>query len=266
MKVSNRFIIVTFLILSTLSQRAVADAKLDNSNLTKSRCKEYGLGWHFYCQNDQKEEDESKQKNQEDYKAKLDELKATLEEKKAKAVIYPTEENIKDYMEYQQMVLNKSGVFADQWRRTLWKTPELDYTLKRPVSKIGKEVWVDQRNKDVKQTVQQINERYGIFFIFKSGCPFCHKYSPILKSFQNKYGIVIMPISMDGGGLPEWKDFVVNKGQIERMGMEISAVPATILFDKETKELIPIGFGALSHTDLESRIYAITKLEVGDDF
>jgi hypothetical protein len=43
-------------------------------------------------------------------------------------------------------------------------------------------------------------------------------------------------------------------------------VPATVLFDKETRQIIPVGFGVLSHSDLEERIYAITKLEVGDDF
>jgi conjugal transfer pilus assembly protein TraF len=75
-----------------------------------------------------------------------------------------------------------------------------------------------------------------------------------------------MAISLDGGALPEWKNFAVDNGQIERMGMEIKSVPATILFDKETRELIPVGFGMLSHTELEERIYATTKLEVGDDF
>ena len=236
-------------------------------------CKEYGLGWNFYCQEEQIKEEVTEKKsvketpkNQEDYAAKLAEIKQVLEEKKAKAVIYPTEENIKDYMSYQQMVLDKSGTFADQWRRVLWKTPELDYTLKRPVSKVGKESWTDDRNSKIVGAIRGINNRYGVFFVFRSDCHFCHRYSPILKSFKEKYGIVVMPVSMDGGGLPEWEKFMVDHGQIERMGMEVKSVPATILFDKETRQIIPVGFGVLSHSDLEERIYAITKLEVGDDF
>jgi conjugal transfer pilus assembly protein TraF len=233
-------------------------------------CKEYGLGWNFYCQDEQKAEQEKTDKkipeNQDDYAEKLAEIKQTLENKKAKAVIYPTEDNIKDYMAYQQVILNQSGTFADQWRRVLWKTPDLDYTLKRPVSKIGKESWIDQRNIDVASTIRHINERYGIFFLFRSDCPHCHRYSPILKSFQQKYGINIMAVSMDGGGLPEWENFTVNNGQIARMGIEVQAVPATILFDKVTRQVVPIGFGVLSHSDLEERIYAQTKLEVGNDF
>jgi hypothetical protein len=59
---------------------------------------------------------------------------------------------------------------------------------------------------------------------------------------------------------------MINKGQISKMGIEVEAVPATILFDKTTKRVMPVGFGVLSHSDLEERIYAVTKLEVGDDF
>ncbi len=240
---------------------------------SRNYCEEYGLGWHFYCQNEQKEDKEESKKspqkpkqNEEDYAEKLAEIKKTLDNKKAKAVIYPTEENIKDYMGYQQMVLDRSGTFADQWRRVIWKTPELDYTLKRPVSKVGKETWTDHRNTDVASTIKNINDRYGVFFLFRSDCHFCHRYSPILKAFQQKYGIAIMPISMDGKGIPGWEKFAVNNGQIQKIGIEVSSVPATILFDKQTKQVIPVGFGVLSHSDLEERIYAITKLEVGDDF
>jgi len=232
------------------------------------------LGWNFYCQEEGKEESKEdnkklvkeNSKNQEDYAQKLAEIKQTLENKKAKAVIYPTEDNIKDYMSYQKLVLDRSGNFADQWRRVIWKTPDLDYTLQRPVSKVGKESWIDQRNLDVASAVKNINERYGVFFLFRSDCPHCHRYSPILKDFQEKYEINIMAVSMDGGALSEWPKFMINNGQIAKMGIEVQAVPATLLFDKVTRRVIPIGFGVLSHSDLEERIYAQTKLEVGDDF
>lgn len=231
-------------------------------------CDEYGLGWNFYCQDKKREERVEKQEKieEEDYSQKLATIKKTLEDKKAKAVIYPTEENIKDYMAYQKMVLDRSGYFADQWRRVIWKTPDLDYTLQRPVSKIGKESWVDERNVDIASTIKNINDRYGIFFLFRSDCPHCHRYSPILKSFQVKYGINIMAVSMDGGAITGWDKIMINRGEIEKMGIAVKAVPATILFDKETREVIPVGFGVLSHSDLEERIYAQTKLEVGNDF
>jgi conjugal transfer pilus assembly protein TraF len=261
------FVIIFFLLdLFLLNFLAANDAHARRPNY----CEEYGLGFNFYCQDEKKEavleEKKSTPENQDDYAEKLAEVKKTLENKKAKAVMYPTEDNIKDYMAYQQAILNQSGTFADQWRRVLWKTPELDYTLKRPVSKVGKESWIDKRNSDVASAVRHINDRYGIFFLFRGDCPHCHRYSPILKDFQQKYGINIMAVSMDGGSLPEWDKFMVNHGQIARMGIDVQQVPTTLLFDKTTRKVIMIGSGVLSHSDLEERIYAQTKLEVGDDF
>jgi conjugal transfer pilus assembly protein TraF len=263
------FVIILFLLdfvlLNSLS-------KNDAHARKPSYCEEYGLGFNFYCQDEKKEpstspeEKKSTPENQDDYTEKLEEVQQTLKNKKAKAVMYPTEDNIKDYMAYQQLVLNQASTFADQWRRVIWKTPELDYTLKRPVSKVGKESWIDKRNSDVASAVRNINDRYGIFFLFRGDCPHCHRYSPILKSFQQKYGINIMAVSMDGGSLPEWDKFMVNTGQIAKMGIEVAQVPTTLLFDKNTRKVIMIGSGVLSHSDLEERIYAQTKLEVGDDF
>jgi conjugal transfer pilus assembly protein TraF len=75
-----------------------------------------------------------------------------------------------------------------------------------------------------------------------------------------------MPISLDGEGLKEWQNILINKNHLNVLGINIEAIPATILFDKISKKTIPIGFGVLSHSELEERIYATTKLEVGDDF
>jgi conjugal transfer pilus assembly protein TraF len=91
-------------------------------------CNKYKLGWNFTCDSKVKEEEVSKdvkkdakqsKEDQSDYAEQLARIKQALEDKKAKAVIYPTEENIKDYMAYQQKALDRSGVFADQWRRVV---------------------------------------------------------------------------------------------------------------------------------------------------
>ena len=105
--------------------------------------------------------------------------------------------------------------------------------------------------------MQTLNQRYGLFFFYSSGCSFCHKYSPILKVFADTYGIEVMAISMDGGVLPEWPNTAVNQGRAERFGLAGKGVPATVLFDNQTKTLIPVGFGLLTISELEERIYTL---------
>ena len=48
--------------------------------------------------------------------------------------------------------------------------------------------------------------------------------------------------------------------------MSNPTVPATLLFNNDTKEVIPVGFGILSHQELEQRIFTLVNLEVGDDY
>ena len=148
-------------------------------------------------------------------------------------------------------------------QRAVWQTPEINYALKRPVNAIGKQVWVEERNKNQIQTVRNLNERYGVFFFYRSDCPYCHAYSPTLKSFAEQYDLEVMAISLNGGILKEWPDSKIDQGEAANLG--INAVPATILFDKQTSEVIPVGFGALSHQELLEQIYLLTQVKAGED-
>jgi conjugal transfer pilus assembly protein TraF len=167
---------------------------------------------------------------------------------------------MKAYMEYQQEQINRASLFSDAWRRALWKTPSLDYLQQRPASSIGKQAWTDERNNEIEKVVRNLNKRYGIFFVFKSSCNFCHTYSPVLKSFSEKYGLKIIPISLDGGILKEWPKTLKENGQLHKLGIEIKQVPATILFDNLKKQVVPIGYGVMTHDQLKERIYVLTTM------
>ena len=146
-------------------------------------CYDNNLGWKFYCdeeinpeENNKKNEKEEKKKekienktngknsseksNSKTYIDKLNELQKLLEETKAKAVLEPTENNVKEYMFLQQKIINQASYFSDVWRRILWTTPSLDYTQQRPVSGVGKDVWQFNRNTRELETFKNINKRY----------------------------------------------------------------------------------------------------------
>jgi conjugal transfer pilus assembly protein TraF len=230
-------------------------------------CKKQNLGWHFYC--DPKKNNTKKNKDDDstlDPVAAIKEIQEELEYKKALAIIKPSKENIASYIEFQQKQIEKASYFSDQWSRVIWTNPSLDYTFKHPVNNLGNQVHRELRAKNTTEAVQSVHERYGIFFFFRSDCPYCHKYGPILKSFAQSNNLFVMPISLDGGVLEGWEDAVTDTGQAEKFGIANSGVPATILFDKETKEILPIGFGLMSQSEIANRIYVLTKVEVGNDY
>lgn len=222
------------------------------------------FGYHFYCDDGVEVEEDSHQTKQEireqrNYKAELEQIKQELETRKAKAVVEPNEENVKEYMLFQKKVVDNSSNFADVWRRVLWKYPELDYTVKHPTNTLAKHKQIDVKREDIKSSLLSLSERYGLFFVYKSTCPYCHQYSPILKEFSTVYNIDILPITLDGISMQEWEgNTIKDLSVLRKLGLEdISQVPATVLFDNKTKEVLPVGYGVLSISDLEDRIYVL---------
>jgi conjugal transfer pilus assembly protein TraF len=227
-------------------------------------------GWYFYCDSKEAKKEESETQvednNDEFYEAKLKEVQRNLEIKKAKMIINPSEENVKEYIIYQNMVTNMASNVTDMWQRVVWQNPSLDYTVNKPVSKIGKEAYLDERKKQKRQTLEAVSKKYGLFFAFRSDCAFCHRFSPVVKMLEER-GFNVVLISMDGGYLPDFskKQTKMNNGEFAKLGISIDVVPALFLFDGTNSKIIPIGFGFMAFDEVEERIFMLTK-QVGEDY
>src|SRR6266498_74512 len=192
----------------------------------------------------------AKQKALADFEA----MQKTLEELKKVAVMTQADEDIKAYMRYQQMVMNKSSVFADSWQRLVWTDPSLDYALHgRPTTNFGLDVYDAERKKAEQRTVSELAQTHGLFFFFRSDCPYCHRFAPVLKRFEQTYGIRVFPISLDGGGLPEYPVSAVDNGIAARLN--VTTVPALYLATPSAKEIQPIGFGVMAESEIAERIH-----------
>lgn len=230
----------------------------------KTLCEKQQLGWHFYCDNkkDQQEQSEIQStpiQSLEQAKSELKSIQEKLEDLRIMAVMNPSEQNLKNYIKFQQEQLERAEKFSKIWQASLWQTPELDYNVSNPISTIGNELLHEVKSQDIKTLLNNLNQRYGVFFFYSSQCIYCKKFAPIMKLFADSYGISVVPISMDGGILTEWPETIIDNGQSENFGMSGKPVPAVILYDNQTKQLIPIGFGLLTLSELEERIYLLTR-------
>jgi conjugal transfer pilus assembly protein TraF len=189
-----------------------------------------------------------------------------LDELRAKAILSPTAENVAAYIRYQRVQLDRASTFADSWQRTVWQDPSLDYTLQRPVNTLGKTAWLDSRKNDQQTTMATLSKRYGLFFFYSSDCAACSAFSPVVKAIQSEYNIQVLPVSMDGGPNPYFRNYVVNSGQYEKMGLTGGTVPALVLFDTILKKPVPVGYGAMAEDEVMDRIFRLTSVKVGSDF
>ena len=185
-------------------------------------------------------------------------MQKQLDELKRVAVMNPTDANLLAYMRYQRMVMNKSEVFAEHWQRLVWAVPELDYGLTgRPTNSMAIAAFDEQREERQAQAVRALSATHGLIFIFRSDCPYCHRFAPILKRFEQEYGMLVFPVSLDGGGLPEYPNPQADNGIAARLNA--SVVPALYLTAPSKREIRPVGFGVMALSDLIERIAALAQ-------
>ena len=233
------------------------------------------LGWHFYC--DRQEERQEAEpptaqmvpRSQEQATSATErilELRRALEEARAEAILDPTPAKVAAYLRLQQETLQRAAVFSDAFRRTVWSTPALDYTLRRPVGALAKQVWSDERRQARDAALARLGERYGLIYLGHAGCAGCKVFGPLLRAFAMRHGLDVLAVSLTGEALEGWPEAVADRGRAARLGLGNAPVPALVLFDTETKRVIPVGFGVMAEDQMAERIFALTTLEPGHDY
>jgi conjugal transfer pilus assembly protein TraF len=232
---------ITLFLLTPLSVQAAYEDK-------------HAEGWHWYEEFKQKQETPSTQaatpvlnpvKELQVFKKKVEELKAI-------AVMNPTFKNVRAYMEIQKILLERSSRFSQKWLEVVYQTPALDYTLKHPVSQVGRHIYADTQKKQMEIQIKALSKTHGLFFFFSSKCGYCKAFAPIVKGFSQKYGWQVLAISMDGSRLPEFPEAQNDNGIARNIG--IQALPALMAVNPQSGQVIPLSYGLSTHDQIEDRI------------
>ena len=198
--------------------------------------------------------------------AQIERLRRALEESRAAAVLDPTPDNVAAYLYLQQDSLQRAATFSDVFRRVVWSTPELDYTLSRPAGALAKQLWSDERRSMQDNALATLGERYGLIYLGDAGCVGCRVFGPLLRAFALRHGLDVLAVSMTGEALEGWPEAVPDNGRAAQLGLAGAPVPALVLYDTQTGQAIPVAFGVVAEDQLAERIFALTALEVGDDY
>ena len=174
----------------------------------------------------------------------------------AKAILFPTRGNVREYMEHQKKVFERSERFSHVWSRVLWEDPSLDASVKNPVSATGSQISRNIRRERENRAMEQVSRKGQIVFFFRSDCPFCHGQAEVLKMLEKRYGIGVMAASIDSKGLaPHYLNYEDGTVQAENLGVE--SVPALFLFVPDTAQVISVGAGYLTLSEIKRRLLII---------
>ena len=235
------------------------------------------LGWHFYCDRQEEAQEVEPAPTQpppaspdiehtQSATERIQALRKALEEARAEAIIDPTPAKVTAYLRLQQETLQRAAAFSDVFRRTVWASPELDYTLKRPVGALAKQVWSDGRRVDRDRALASLKDRYGLIYLGHAGCAGCKVFGPLLRAFATRHGLDVLAVSLTGDALEGWPEAVADNGRAARLGLGDAPVPALVLFDTVTRRVQPVGFGVMAEDEMAERIFALTALEPGHDY
>jgi conjugal transfer pilus assembly protein TraF len=194
-------------------------------------------------------------------------IREELDRLKDVAVMTPTPEKVRRFLDAQQFVMEKGAVFADVARRVVWASPELDYSLRRPTHNAAIQTWKVQRQADEGSAVAEAMRSHGLYFFLRGDCPYCHQLAPVLKYLEAAYGVEVFPVSLDGGGLPGYPAPRPDNGIAGLLG--VSTVPALYLMPRDATTgnvPIPLGQGMLSADEIVQRIHVLTRTRPGESF
>jgi conjugal transfer pilus assembly protein TraF len=217
-------------------------------------------GWHFYEDPESMEQTLPKATSPAGKVApklpeiiQFERLQKKLEETRTVAIMNPTEVNVRRYMELESRLVGQASLFADVAQRVAWATPELDPSLQgRPVNAKALEVFEQDQLQARARSIAELGTDHVLFFFFRSDCPYCHAFAPTLEAFQARYGMTVVPISIDGGGIPGFPHPRRDNGIAHTL--HVAQVPAVFLAQPFAGKVSPIGFGVLSESQLLERI------------
>lgn len=230
------------------------------SVLADSFWQSHAQGWHWYESKPVPQDNLPPQPSQTPSSAAqtLAQIQVALKESRAQALLDPTPEHVANYIALQNLIVGQATAFGNVWQQVIWQTPSLNYSLAHPTNQLAQQVQTDQIRANNQQTLKQLAKHYGLFFFFSSTCPYCHKFAPTIKDVEETYGFSVIPVSLDGGSLPEYPNPERDSGQANMF--HVTQWPAVFLVDPKAKKIIPVTFGLISEDELTQRIVELAGI------
>ena len=190
-------------------------------------------------------------------------LKENFEKIMAKAMNNPTEANVANFAYTQRLMLDMSSRFQSRMTDFMMGEEALDESIRRPNSAFALNEFKSEVNERVANTISQISEdSLGIWFFYSSTCQYCLKMIPVIKRFQQNYGVKVLAVSLDGGIIPGMEDMEIvfdNNQEVARK-FDVTMTPTTMLVMKDnTTELVAAGMRSLP--ELEKRYIRAARIK-----
>jgi conjugal transfer pilus assembly protein TraF len=194
------------------------------------------------------------------HQQQIEKLREQFEETLAKAILHPTLANVQATQALQDQIMARSETFSKMWMLASLLS-EQGYDHSSNPNNASQKIHKQQQEQRLKAKLKQLSRHYGLFFIFKQDCPYCHQFAPLMSAFAAEYGFELKGISKDGGTLTGLSNVSRDNGALAALNPE-GIYPLVLLANPKTLEVIPLARGMVSESQLlENFNTIITFLE-----
>lgn len=191
------------------------------------------------------------------YRDQMKKVRQNFDEVQAKAILNPTIENVRAFQQAQNTVLYQADLFQKMlMMASLMETQ----TNETPImtTPAAREISQQQTDKQLDQDIRALTQHYGIFFLVKNDCPYCHQFAPVVRELLNEYPFELKAISKDGQPMEAFPEAVPDNGTIKQLNPE-GIYPCLFLVNPQSREVIPLAKGMINSVQLKENFRVVIQ-------
>lgn len=180
-------------------------------------------------------------------------LRENLPKFRDRAIDNASPENLRAYFYLQRYAMDKAETFAYASQKIVINDPILDANIRRPISTYGSRAVDDAARKKMNELALRLAGEAGIWYFYRSDCPYCEKQNPVLKRLEKRLGLAILPIALDNKPMPDgmFPEFVSDNGHASTLG--ISVTPSIIMV-KKPDQFVMVSAGLVTDNEFIKRM------------
>ena len=193
------------------------------------------------------------------------ELGQLWESGRDRAVMNPTDENVRAYMYSQDIILDVATRYAEKQMEIVKNDPILNQSNRISISNSGDIDAKRLQGKAIEVAVDEMARKGGLLIFVDSTCVFCAHQLPILDALKNASNpwkpMEYLVVSIDGKAPSGWKNFAPDNGLFKKLKLSITPSivyvpnPTAYRDGEDTNQYIVVAQGEIEHVDeLSKRI------------
>lgn len=180
-----------------------------------------------------------------------DQFKDFADTVKKKAVQTPTEENVKEYYQVQEIARKKALAFTNVAQYVWQKYPELTTKKDYPITTPGNLARVSQIADERQSKLKEARDEFAMVYFSRPDCSYCDEQSKILDWFTKTSNWTVKQVNIND-----------NPALAAKFNVEIT--PTIILIQKGKQDFFPVSAGVISADEIEDKTYRAVRLLKGE--